>query len=250
MKVRGLGANALLAFGGDAASKAAALLVVLLAARLLSVDEFAAFATAFACAGLLMTALDLGAGTLLTRDGASDAAIAGCASARVARSSGAARRRAAHRRGSGRNLARLSVACAGGCSLRHRRCPRALRPRRLPVVPGPQAGGAPEAGRSEPRSRRDSPLRSPRATCRCPARRTRPGDAPDARSSHRAVACDRRPERRRQPAERAAQGGADRADRTRRRWRTTDPARSPSRSWEAPRRPLSSASPRPSPSGC
>jgi len=77
VKVRGLGANALLAFGGDAASKAAALLVVLLAARLLSVDEFAAFATAFACAGLLMTALDLGAGTLLTRDGASDAASRG-----------------------------------------------------------------------------------------------------------------------------------------------------------------------------
>ena len=77
MKVRGVGANSALAFGGDAASKAAALLVVILAARLLSVDEFAAFATAFACAGLLMTALDLGAGTLLTRDGASDAASRG-----------------------------------------------------------------------------------------------------------------------------------------------------------------------------
>ena len=77
MKVRGVGANSALAFGGDAASKAAALLVVILAARLLSVDEFAAFATAFACAGLLMTALDLGAGTLLTRDGASGAASRG-----------------------------------------------------------------------------------------------------------------------------------------------------------------------------
>ncbi len=77
MKVRGVGANSVLAFGGDAASKAAALLVVILAARLLSVDEFAAFATAFACAGLLMTALDLGAGTLLTRDGASGAASRG-----------------------------------------------------------------------------------------------------------------------------------------------------------------------------
>lgn len=77
MKVRGLAANTALALAGGVASKAGALLVVLLAARLFSVTEFAAAATALACAGLLATALDLGAGTLLARDGASGAASRG-----------------------------------------------------------------------------------------------------------------------------------------------------------------------------
>lgn len=72
MKARGIAANSLLALGGDVASKAGALLVVLLAARLLAMEEFAVVATALACASLLVSALDLGAGTLLTRDGAPD----------------------------------------------------------------------------------------------------------------------------------------------------------------------------------
>jgi O-antigen/teichoic acid export membrane protein len=77
MKVRGLGANSALALSGDIASKAGALLVLLVAARLFSVQEFAAVATALACVGLLTTALDLGAATLLARDGASGAADRG-----------------------------------------------------------------------------------------------------------------------------------------------------------------------------
>jgi len=77
MKVRGLAANTALALAGGVASKAGALLVVLLAARLFAVGEFAVVATALAFAGLLATALDLGAGTLLARDGASSAASRG-----------------------------------------------------------------------------------------------------------------------------------------------------------------------------
>ncbi len=77
MKARGLGANSALAFGGDVASKAGALLVLLVAARLFSVEEFAVLATALACVGLLTTALDLGAGTLLARDGVSSPADRG-----------------------------------------------------------------------------------------------------------------------------------------------------------------------------
>ena len=72
MKARGLGANSTLAFVGDAASKVAALVVLLAAARLFSIDEFAVVATGLACASLLTTALDIGTGTLLARDGAAD----------------------------------------------------------------------------------------------------------------------------------------------------------------------------------
>jgi O-antigen/teichoic acid export membrane protein len=77
VRARGLRANTTLALGGDVASKAGALLVLLLAARLFSVEEFAAVATALACAGLLTTALDLGAVTVLARDGAASPAARG-----------------------------------------------------------------------------------------------------------------------------------------------------------------------------
>jgi len=70
VKTRGLGGNSLLALAGDGASKAGALLVVLLAARFLSVSEFALLATGLAAAGVLTSLLDLGSGTLLARDGA------------------------------------------------------------------------------------------------------------------------------------------------------------------------------------
>lgn len=70
MSPRGLGVNSMLALGGDIASKVGALVVVMVAARLLSVDAFAALATALAAAGVIGSLLDLGAGTLLARDGA------------------------------------------------------------------------------------------------------------------------------------------------------------------------------------
>lgn len=70
MKKRGIAQNSLLALMGDVASKAGALAVILIAARALEVGEFALLATGLASAALLAAMLDLGAGTLLTRDGA------------------------------------------------------------------------------------------------------------------------------------------------------------------------------------
>ena len=70
MRQRSLTENSLLAFAGDACSKASALTVVLVAARVFSVSEFALLATGLAAAGVLTSVLDLGAGTALTRDGA------------------------------------------------------------------------------------------------------------------------------------------------------------------------------------
>ncbi|MET0938400.1 MAG: oligosaccharide flippase family protein [Gaiellaceae bacterium] len=67
---RGIAQNSALALGGDAASKVGALVVIIVAARFLSVPEFAVLATALAIAGVLASVLDLGAGTLITRDGA------------------------------------------------------------------------------------------------------------------------------------------------------------------------------------
>jgi O-antigen/teichoic acid export membrane protein len=67
---RGIGANSVLALAGDATSKVGALVVVIVAARLLPLDEFALLATALAAAGVIGSLLDLGAGTLLARDGA------------------------------------------------------------------------------------------------------------------------------------------------------------------------------------
>src|SRR5215471_14229918 len=60
----------MLALAGDGASKASALIVIVVGARLLSLSEFALLATGLAAAGLLAAFLDLGAGVLLTRDGA------------------------------------------------------------------------------------------------------------------------------------------------------------------------------------
>jgi O-antigen/teichoic acid export membrane protein len=74
---RGIAENSALALAGDFASKAAALVVIVVAARFLSVREFAVLATALAVAGLLGSLLDLGAGTLLTRDGARSRASRG-----------------------------------------------------------------------------------------------------------------------------------------------------------------------------
>ena len=77
MKVRGLRANSALALAGDGASKAGALLVVVISARFLTVHEFAALATGLAAAGVLTAALDLGTGTLLSRDGATSESLRG-----------------------------------------------------------------------------------------------------------------------------------------------------------------------------
>jgi O-antigen/teichoic acid export membrane protein len=70
VKTRGVRENSALALVGDAASKLAALAVIVISARFLSVAEFALLATGMAAAGLLGSLLDLGAGTLLARDGA------------------------------------------------------------------------------------------------------------------------------------------------------------------------------------
>jgi O-antigen/teichoic acid export membrane protein len=85
---RGLGANSALAFTGDAALKLSALVVILVGARALTVSEFAVLATGLAVAGVLTMALDFGAGTLITRDGALSrnargALLAGSLAARV-----------------------------------------------------------------------------------------------------------------------------------------------------------------------
>jgi O-antigen/teichoic acid export membrane protein len=69
VKTRGVRENSALALLGDAASKLAALAVIVISARFLAVGEFALLATGMAAAGLLGSLLDLGAGTLLTRDG-------------------------------------------------------------------------------------------------------------------------------------------------------------------------------------
>jgi O-antigen/teichoic acid export membrane protein len=71
MKARGIAANSALALTGDVAAKVGALLAIIVAARTFSVEEFAAVATALAAAAVLVATLDLGAGTLLARDGTS-----------------------------------------------------------------------------------------------------------------------------------------------------------------------------------
>jgi O-antigen/teichoic acid export membrane protein len=77
VRTRSIRANSALALAGDAASKASALLVVVIGARFLDVAQFAALATGLAVAGVLTATLDLGAGTLLTRDGATSRAARG-----------------------------------------------------------------------------------------------------------------------------------------------------------------------------
>jgi O-antigen/teichoic acid export membrane protein len=70
MKKRGVAQNSALVLAAEIASKAGVLVVVLVAARALTETEFALLATGLACAALLSALLDLGAGTLLARDGA------------------------------------------------------------------------------------------------------------------------------------------------------------------------------------
>jgi O-antigen/teichoic acid export membrane protein len=77
VNARGIRANSALALAGDAAAKAGALIVVMVGARFLDVAEFAALATGLAVAGVLTAMLDLGGGTLLSRDGATSRAARG-----------------------------------------------------------------------------------------------------------------------------------------------------------------------------
>ena len=69
MKKRGVAQNSALALAGDIASKGA-LSSSSWSRRALAETEFALLATGLACAALLTALLDLGAGTLLARDGA------------------------------------------------------------------------------------------------------------------------------------------------------------------------------------
>ena len=77
MSRRGLVANSGLALAGDLSSKIGLLLVMVIAARTLSTDEFAVLGTALAVAGILAVMLDSGSGLLITRDGARDEAARG-----------------------------------------------------------------------------------------------------------------------------------------------------------------------------
>jgi O-antigen/teichoic acid export membrane protein len=77
VNARGTRANSALALAGDAASKGGALIVVVLGARFLDVAEFATLATGLAVAGVLTAMLDLGGGTLLSRDGVTSRAARG-----------------------------------------------------------------------------------------------------------------------------------------------------------------------------
>ena len=69
MRVRGLFANSAFALAGDLASKGAAAVMMVLAARALPVAQLALLAFAMAAASVLSAALDMGAQMLLTRDG-------------------------------------------------------------------------------------------------------------------------------------------------------------------------------------
>lgn len=75
MRVRGLFANSAFALAGDLASKGAAAVMMVLAARELSVAQLALLAFALAAASVLSAALDMGAQMLLTRDGVPSAAV-------------------------------------------------------------------------------------------------------------------------------------------------------------------------------
>jgi O-antigen/teichoic acid export membrane protein len=73
MKPRGLAVNSALALAGDLAAKIGSLVLIIVAARLLPVGQFALLATGLAAANLLTAGLDLGAGMLLSRDGSRSA---------------------------------------------------------------------------------------------------------------------------------------------------------------------------------
>jgi O-antigen/teichoic acid export membrane protein len=70
IKRRGMGANAILAFAGDLSVKGSGILMLVAAARLLSVNEFAYLSVAIAAMSVFLPLLDFGASTLITRDGA------------------------------------------------------------------------------------------------------------------------------------------------------------------------------------
>jgi O-antigen/teichoic acid export membrane protein len=70
MRVRGLLENSLFALLGEASSKGSVALIMAIAARALSIGSFALLAAALAAASILSASLDLGAQTLITRDGA------------------------------------------------------------------------------------------------------------------------------------------------------------------------------------
>jgi O-antigen/teichoic acid export membrane protein len=72
VKARGLAVNSGLAFAGDLASKIGLLLVIVIAARMLSTDELAVLGTALAVSGIVAVFLDGGSGLAITRDGARD----------------------------------------------------------------------------------------------------------------------------------------------------------------------------------
>jgi len=73
-RVRGLFANSAFALAGDFVSKAATAATLMLAARELTVGEFALLAFALAAASVLSAGFDMGGQMLLTRDGVSCAA--------------------------------------------------------------------------------------------------------------------------------------------------------------------------------
>lgn len=77
MRQRRLAANSALALAGDLASKLGGFAVLFAGARLLSIGEFAVLATGLAAASLLTAGLELGAGTLLSRDGVGGAKARG-----------------------------------------------------------------------------------------------------------------------------------------------------------------------------
>jgi lipopolysaccharide exporter len=71
-RVRGLAENAGFALGGDIASKAGAFLALAIAARALSVREFAVLGVCLAALTILTSVLDAGASVYLVREGAAD----------------------------------------------------------------------------------------------------------------------------------------------------------------------------------
>jgi O-antigen/teichoic acid export membrane protein len=73
VKRRSIAANSALALGGDAASKVSGILAVALAARWLTVEQFALVGAALAAATILTAVLDGGLSTLIVRDGAASA---------------------------------------------------------------------------------------------------------------------------------------------------------------------------------
>jgi O-antigen/teichoic acid export membrane protein len=77
MRRRGLAQNSALALAGDVSTKIAMFLLMIVAARHLSISKFALLASALATATVLTAGLDLGSQTLLTRDGVDGPATRG-----------------------------------------------------------------------------------------------------------------------------------------------------------------------------